>query len=160
MKVERETNMGIGGIERLNVFIKILASLILPLVLTNIFVVLFKRLFKHQLYQNSDIYIFIITSAIVFLWALVTFKNYLYSSKSIIIADRLLAKENIKMTMKEMKWKTVEIDENVFTFRNPFFREFKNFKLSIRFIDTEVIIEGPEHYVDKVIEEYKTLIAN
>jgi hypothetical protein len=152
--------MGIGGIERLNVFIRILASLIVPLVLTNIFVVLLKRLYKHQLYQNSDIYIFIITTVIVFLWALVTFKNYLYSSKSIIIADRLLAKENIKMTMKEMKWKTVEIDENVFTFRNPFFREFKNFKLSIRFIDTEVIIEGPEHYVDKVIEEYKTLIAN
>ncbi|MEK6264880.1 MAG: hypothetical protein N2B06_08960, partial [Clostridium sp.] len=113
MKVERETNMGIGGIERLNVFIKILASLIVPLVLTNIFVVLFKRLIKHQLYQSSDIYTFIITTVVIFIWALVTFKNYLYSSKSIIIADRLLAKENIKMTMKEMKWKTVEIDENV-----------------------------------------------
>lgn len=152
--------MGIGGIERLNVFIKILASLIVPLVLTNIFAVLLKRLFNHKLYQNSDIYIFIITTLIAFIWALVTFKNYLHSSKSIIIVDRLLAKENIKMTMKEMKWKTVEIDENVFTFRSPFYIEFKNFKLSIRFIDTEVIIEGPEHYVDKVIEEYKTLIAN
>jgi hypothetical protein len=160
MKVERETNMGIGGIERLNVFSKILSSFIVPLVLTNIFMVLFRRLIKHQLYQGSDIYTFIITTVFVFIWALVIFKNYLYSSKSIITTDRLLAKENIKMTMKEMKWKTVEIDDNVFTFRNPFFREFKNFKLSIRFIDTEVIIEGPEHYVDKVIEEYKTLIAN
>ncbi|MGH4119549.1 hypothetical protein [Clostridium sp.] len=145
--------------ERLNVFIKILSSFIVPLVLTNIFVVLLKRLTKHQLYQNSDIFTFIITTVIAFIWVLATFENYLYSSKSIIIADRLLAKENIKLTMKEMKWKAIEIDENVFTFKNPFFREFKNLKLSIRFIDTEAIIEGPEHYVDKVIEEYKTLIA-
>ena len=152
--------MGIGGIERLNVFIKILTSFLMPLVLTNVLIVLYKRFIKHELYQNSDIYTFIITAFVIFIWALVIFKNYLFSSKSIIIADRLLAKQNIKMTMKEMKWKTVEIDENVFIFRNPFFREFKNFKLSIRFIDTEVIIEGPEHYVDKVIEEYKTLIEN
>lgn len=146
--------------ERLCIFIKILTSFIVPLVLTNVLVILFKRFINHKLYQNSDIHVFIITVCITFIWTLVVFENYLYSSKSIIIDDRLLAKENVKTMLKEMKWKAVDIEENVFTFRNPFFREYKSFKLTIRFIDKEVIIDGPELYVDKVIESFKTPISD
>lgn len=141
---------------RLCVFIKIFTSFLVPVGLTNILFVLIKRFTNLKLQQNSDIYIFSFTIFISFIFSLIAFRKYMFNSKSIIIDDRLLAKENIKVIMKKMKWKSVDEDDNIFTFRYPFFREYKSFKITIRFIDTQVIIEGPEIYIDKVIEKIKT----
>jgi hypothetical protein len=152
--------MGIGGIERLNVFIKVFISFLVPLGLTNIFYVLIKRFTNLKLSQNSDFYFYCFIIVISFIFTLAMFESYLFSSKSIKIDDRLLVKKNIKTVMKKMKWKTVDEDENIFTFKYPFYKEFRSFKITIRFIDTEAIISGPEQYVDKVIGEYTTLIAN
>jgi hypothetical protein len=38
------------------------------------------------------------------------------------------------------------------TFKYPFFRKFRSFKVTVSFIDTYIVIKGPEVYVDDVIE--------
>ena len=149
-----------SGTEHLSVFIKILVSLVLstivPIVLINIFVILAKRFTNIKLNPITGIYMITIPLVIAFVLSLIMYHRYLHVSKSIVIVNRFLAKENIKIIMKEMKWKTMSEDDNVFTFRYPFLKEFRSFKTTVRFRDTEVIIDGPKEYVDKIIEEIQT----